>query len=83
MQVCRTAYNLKKQRGFEFSLLPPQLHNPPQGVSAKVKKPPQATAETGTGKALTFDGTLIEPASPGPPPLPNPSLPSPSSRPHV
>lgn len=65
---------------FEFA---PQLHSCPSEVSASVKKPPQATAATGTGSVLTLEGTLREPASPGPPPLPSPNLPSPSSRPQV
>lgn len=63
--------------------LPPQHQTFPSSVSAIVKKPPQATAATGTGNASTLHGTLRPPAWSGPRPGPRPNLPSPSSRPHV
>lgn len=66
---------------FKFS--PPQFQTWPSEVSAIVKNPPHLAAATGTGNAFTLEGILKDPPSPGPPPLPRPNRPSPSSRPQV
>lgn len=85
MKVTKLQLGRDKERNKtkELISLPPQFQSCPSSVSTVVKKPPQETAATATGNALTLEGILSPPPSLGPRPGPRPNLPSPSSRPQV